>query len=74
MAHLGTYRLLGFFSGLALLVHVTFLQKPHNCQMNHPSSVYKVVADTAVYSRYPTASTDATTECVIESTDLENDE
>ena len=74
MAHLVTYRLLGFFSGLALLVHVTFLRKPHNYQMNRPSSVNKVVEDTAVYTRYTTASTNAITECVIEGTNSENNE
>ena len=74
MAHLVTCWLLGFFSGLALLVHITFLRKPHNYQMNHPSSVKRLEADTAVYSRYTTASTNAITQYVIEGTNSENDE
>ena len=71
MVHSVTLNLLGFFSGLALLVHVALRQ---NYQTNHPSSVNKVLADTAVYTRYTTASTNASTQYIIEGTDSENDE
>ena len=74
MVHTVTNGLVGFFSRLALLVHVTFLRKPYNYQMNHPSSVNRVLADTAVYTRYTTASTNAMTQYVIKGTDSENDE
>ena len=59
---------------LALLVHVTFLQKPCYQRHHHPFSVNRVVADTAVYTRYTTASTNTITQYVIEGTDSENNE
>ena len=75
MVHSVINGLLGFFSGLALLVHVTFLQKSCCYQRHHhPFSINRVVADTAVYSRYTTASTNAITQYVIEGPDSENDE
>ena len=74
MVHSVINELFGFFSGLALLVHVTFLQKSCYQRRHHPFSVNRVVADTAVYSRYTTASTNAITQYVIEGTDSENDE
>ena len=72
MVHSVTNGLWEFSSGLTLLVHVIFLQK-HCCQrQHHPFSVNRVVADTAVYTRYTTVSTNAMTQYVIEGTDSEN--
>ena len=73
MAHLVTNGLLGFFSGLALLVHVTFLRKSHY-QKHHRSSVNRAVADTNIYTRYTITSTIAITEYEPEGTDSETNE
>ena len=74
MVHSVTNGLLGFFSGLALLVHVIFLQKPRYQRHRHLSSINRVVADTSVYTAYTTVSTNAITEYVVEGTDSENNE